>query len=74
MTERKRKVARTALVAATLLALPITFTEPGNDESLLPKAETSDACGQSQCCLFELGSVCLIDNRPNYHLYTSPDC
>ncbi|MEJ2239150.1 MAG: hypothetical protein P8X82_12700 [Gemmatimonadales bacterium] len=74
MTKRKRKLARTLLAAAFLLPIPVTFSGPAENQSLLPQVELNDACGQSACCEREPGSVCVIDWTPNFQKYTKPDC
>lgn len=71
---RKRKLARTLLAAAILLPIPVTFSGPAENQSLLPQVELNNACAQSACCEFEPGSVCESNGRPNYHEYQAPDC
>jgi len=74
MTKRKRNLARALLAAAILLPIPVTFSGPVDNHLLLPKAEFNDACGQSSCCVRELGSVCMFDGRPNFERYSAQDC
>jgi hypothetical protein len=71
---RKRKLARTLLAAAILLPIPVTFTGPVENESLMPRLEFNNACGQSQCCVYEPGSVCFFDGKPNHHEYETRGC
>jgi hypothetical protein len=71
---RKRKLARTLLAAAILLPIPVTFTGPVENESLMPRLEFNNACGQGACCEYEPVSVCDFNGRPNYHEYATRGC